>query len=156
VTSLVSAMPCLWILIRHSIAAGELSQALDVVNLILSVSHPSAPSPHQVLPTASLSTTFVTPPEEKPSVNAVNAQLVVGTKDSALRNASNVLSRAATTVGNFVERGEAHWGQALLVRRANWGMLPKPLPPGQLPFPQQKDDRGSRDFVISFGLEDCA
>jgi mediator of RNA polymerase II transcription subunit 17, fungi type len=152
-----SCQPCLCLSIYNSIAAGELSQALDVVNLILSVSHPEAPSPHQVLPTASLGATFVTPPEEKPSINALNAQLIVGTKDRALRNASNILSRAAETVGTFVERGEVHWGQAILIRRANWGLLPKPLQPGSLPIPQHKDvDHSSRDFVISFGLEDCA
>lgn len=123
-----------------------------MVNLLLSASHPQDPSPHQILPSASLSTTFVTPSDEKLSVKAINTQLVVGTKDTALRNAANVLSRAAANVNSFVERGEVHWGQAVLARKANWSLIPKPLPP----FTQRKDiDHGARDFMISYGLEDC-
>ncbi|KAF8341421.1 subunit 17 of mediator complex-domain-containing protein [Cantharellus anzutake] len=93
------------------------------------------------------------PEDEKPSSKALNEQIVIGTKDRSLKDASDIISRAADHIDSFVGRAEIHWGQALSLRSANWPLVPK--------LPQASQSRGraelgnARDFLISYGLEHC-
>ncbi|KAI5124903.1 hypothetical protein M0805_007331 [Coniferiporia weirii] len=155
------------ILPRLHIALGEMSHARDLLSLLLSASAP-APSiasastltTPSTLPLASLnpalvpglltaSTVSALPPIL--SVQAFNAQLVTGGKDDALRKASDMLRVAAEGVERSTTRSEIYWADALRVRCANWGLIPAPLPLGA---PTGKGaDKASRDFLISYGLE---
>jgi mediator of RNA polymerase II transcription subunit 17 len=42
----------------------------------------------------------------------------------------------------------------LKIRRENWGLIPAPLPPGS--SMGKGADKSSKDFLISFGLEECS
>lgn len=139
-----------------SVAAGEMSQALDVVNLLLSSTRPSEPSPHPELPAACIATTQVTKPPAIPSVQSVDAQLVVGSKDKALRDAAQLFSKAAESLGGEVMRGEEYWQDALRLRKANWELMPRPLPVqfGAPTASRKGFDATARDFLVLFGLEE--
>ena len=50
-------------------------------------------------------------------------------------------------------KGEKYWVDALKVRRANWGLNPAPLPFGSATG--KGADKTSKDFIISYGLEEC-
>lgn len=50
-------------------------------------------------------------------------------------------------------RADKYWVDALKIRRANWGLIPAPLPYGA---PIGKGaDRTSKDFWVAYGLEEC-
>jgi mediator of RNA polymerase II transcription subunit 17 len=100
-----------------------------------------------------LSATTVTKPAPIVSVQAFNAQLTLGGKDEALRKAAGVFKTAAESIERARVRGERYWVDALKIRRANWGLIPAPLPFGA---PTGKGaDKTSKDFLISYGLEEC-
>ena len=50
-------------------------------------------------------------------------------------------------------RGDKYWVDALKIRRSNWGLIPAPLPFGSAIG--KGADKTSKDFLISFGLEEC-
>ncbi|KAJ7904566.1 subunit 17 of mediator complex-domain-containing protein [Mycena olivaceomarginata] len=101
---------------------------------------------------AALSATTVTKPAPIVSVQAFNAQLTLGGKDEALRKAAGVFKTAAESIERARVRGEHYWVDALKIRRANWGLIPAPLPFGT---PTGKGaDKTSKDFLISYGLEE--
>ncbi|KZT20349.1 hypothetical protein NEOLEDRAFT_1075722 [Neolentinus lepideus HHB14362 ss-1] len=152
------------------IALGEMSHARDLLSLLLSTStaatasevssilpsshssHASTPAP--VLPNAELTATIVTKTPPIPSVHAFNAQLTIGGKDEALRQAADVFKGAAAGMERARVRGEHYWSQALKIRKANWGLVPAPLPFGSAIG--KGADKTSKDFLISFGLEDSS
>ncbi|KAI6047138.1 subunit 17 of mediator complex-domain-containing protein [Pisolithus marmoratus] len=134
------------------IALGEMTEARDVLSLLLS----SAPSQHvsaaSSLPPSALTATVVTKPPPISSVEVFNAQLTIGGKDEALRKAANIFGVAATKLEKSRQSSENYWADALKIRRANWGLVPAPLPLGA---PTGKGaDKTSKDFFISFGLEE--
>jgi mediator of RNA polymerase II transcription subunit 17 len=96
---------------------------------------------------------MVTKPLPIPSVQAFNGQLVVGGKDEALRKAANIFKSAAESMERGRLRGNKYWVDALKIRRANWGLIPAPLPFGAATG--KGADKTSKDFLISFGLEEC-
>jgi mediator of RNA polymerase II transcription subunit 17 len=100
-----------------------------------------------------LTATIVTKPSPIPSVQAFNAQLVVGGKDEALRKASDIFKTASESMERGAARGDKYWVDALKIRRANWGLIPAPLPFGAATG--KGADKTSKDFLISFGLEEC-
>ncbi|KAF7355356.1 Mediator of RNA polymerase II transcription subunit 17 [Mycena sanguinolenta] len=101
---------------------------------------------------AALSATTVTKPAPILSVQAFNAQLTLGGKDEALRKAAGVFKTAAESIERARVRGERYWVDALRIRKANWGFIPAPLPFGA---PTGKGaDKTSKDFLISYGLEE--
>lgn len=148
---------------KHSIALGEMTLARDLLSSILASSNapptlPSIlhsavpdPSPSENLPT--LSSTSVTKPPFIVSVQAFDAQLAIGGKDEALRKAAGLFKTAATRMERGRVRNEKYWVDALKIRRGNWGLVPAPLPLGSATG--KGADKTSKDFVISYGLEEC-
>ncbi|KDQ29410.1 hypothetical protein PLEOSDRAFT_1039855 [Pleurotus ostreatus PC15] len=124
-----------------------------VVSVIQSLMPPApASSTSEPKPPPKLSTTIVTKPPPISSIKAFNAQLTISSKDLALRNAADVFKAAADGMDRSRVKGEKYWVDALKIRRANWGLIPAPLPFGA---PTGKGaDRTSKDFLISFGLEE--
>ncbi|KAJ7638863.1 subunit 17 of mediator complex-domain-containing protein [Roridomyces roridus] len=162
------------VLPQLSIALGEMMQAKELLSLLLASSPASSgpatslaglvnaitataplPGVTPAAPTPSLlSATTVTKPSPILSVAAFNAQLTLGGKDEALRKAAGVFKSAAESMERARIRGEHYWVDALKIRRANWGLIPAPLPFGA---PTGKGaDRTSKDFLISFGLEESS
>jgi mediator of RNA polymerase II transcription subunit 17 len=149
----------------RSIAQGELSLARDLLSVLLGspdASHlPTVPNAHPVaqpvtaLPAHSIAAAVVTQPEPIPSVRAFNAQLVLGGKDESLRAAAAVLRSAATALDASQPARERYWLDALKLRRANWALIPAPPPLGAAPGPRGAE-RLATDFLVSFGLEECA
>jgi len=101
-----------------------------------------------------LSATIVSKPPPIPSVQAFNAQLAISGKDEALRKAANSFKAAAESTERARLIGERYWVDALKIRRENWGLIPAPLPPGS--STGKGADKSSKDFLISFGLEECS
>ncbi|KAJ6539396.1 subunit 17 of mediator complex-domain-containing protein [Mycena capillaripes] len=143
-------------------ALGEMTHAKELLSMLLSSATPStlastlagttaAPSSSAA---ATLSATTVTKPAPIVSVQAFNAQLTLGGKDEALRKAAGVFKTAAESIERARVRGERYWVDALKIRRANWGLIPAPLPFGA---PTGKGaDKTSKDFLISYGLEESS
>lgn len=125
-----------------------MTHAKELLSLLLS----SAPSLASAS-TSTLSTTTVTKPPPIVSVQAFNAQLTIGGKDEALRKAAAVFRSAAESMERGRIRGERYWVDALKIRRANWGLIPAPLPFGSATG--KGADKTSKDFLISYGLEEC-
>lgn len=156
--------------ITNSVALGEMSQARDLLALLLSMSGstPSGPTVQSLtagssnLPVAEpspsltpglLTASTVTPLPSISSVQAFDAELIAGGKDDALRKASEVLHVAADGVERSMSRTDSFWADALRIRRANCTLVPAPLPIGA---PTGKGaDKTSKDFLISFGLSQC-
>ncbi|EEB95903.1 hypothetical protein MPER_05057 [Moniliophthora perniciosa FA553] len=155
------------------IALGELSHARDLLSLILSSANskpgsetnmsslpipslrtqpqPGPNDPPQPSP-STLSATVITKPPSIIPLQAFNAQLVIGSKDEALRRASDIFKTAADRMERTRLRNERYWVDALKIRRGNWSLTPAPLPPGA---PTGKGaDKTTKDFVISYGLEE--
>ena len=146
-----------------------MTQARDLLSLLLSASGPTAPISittaltGQSEPTSSalppsldpgsLTASTVTPQPPILSLQAFNTQLVTGGKDDALRKASDVLQAAADSIDRSTSRAESYWMDALHLRRANWGLVPAPLPPGS--STGKGADKTSRDFLVSYSLESC-
>ncbi|KAJ7507873.1 subunit 17 of mediator complex-domain-containing protein [Mycena galericulata] len=132
-------------------ALGEMTHAKELLSLLLA----SAPAIGSAATTPStLSATTVTKPAPIVSVQAFNAQLTIGGKDEALRKAAGVFKSAAESMERARVRGEHYWVDALKIRRANWGLIPAPLPFGS---PTGKGaDKTSKDFLISYGLEESS
>ncbi|KDQ12733.1 hypothetical protein BOTBODRAFT_34193 [Botryobasidium botryosum FD-172 SS1] len=156
---------------KLNIAAGEISQALEIVELLLSTKQSAAsgitaatattataaaaePPAPPIIPPSALTTTHITPAPPRSSIRARDAQLIVGTKDDTLRNAASIFSRAAQRIGRAVEDGEEYWRDAVRLRAGNWGMVPRPLPPSHIPV-RKGTDNPARDFLVSFGLEEA-
>ncbi|THH19874.1 hypothetical protein EW146_g1392 [Bondarzewia mesenterica] len=146
------------ILPQLHIALGEMTLSRDVLSLFLSStvsvalnadSLPALAPPPGILTSSSIS---VTP--AIPSVQSFNAQLVVGGKDEALRKAADLFRSAADSIERGRHLGERYWMDSLKVRRRNWGLIPAPLPFGA-PV-RRGSDRTTKDFLISFGLEESS
>ncbi|KAI6119297.1 subunit 17 of mediator complex-domain-containing protein [Pisolithus croceorrhizus] len=134
------------------IALGEMTQARDVLSLLLSSAPPQhVPTALSLSPSA-LTATVVTKPRPISSVEVFNTQLTIGGKDEALRKAANVFKQAATKLEKSRQSGENYWADALKIRKANWGLVPAhyhwvlQLGKGA--------DKTSKDFFVSFGLEE--
>lgn len=134
-------------------ASAQTPAGLDVTTLAAKpTAIPAAPA-HPTLPPGILTASLVSPPAPILSVQAFNAQLQTGSKDDALRKASEVLRVAAEGIERSSTRGESYWADALRTRRANWGLITAPLPLGA---PTGKGaDKTSKDFFVSYGLEQC-
>lgn len=131
-----------------------MSQARDLLSLLLSAGGPDEASPVPGLPKGALTTATTSKPVEIPSVGAFNAQLILGGKDAALRKAAAAFKSAAGSTERVRIRGEKYWSDALKTRNANWGLVPAPLPLGA---PTGKGtDKTARDFWITFGFAECA
>ncbi|KAJ7283599.1 subunit 17 of mediator complex-domain-containing protein, partial [Mycena rebaudengoi] len=133
-------------------ALGEMTHAKELLSMLLASSAAAAAS----TPTtpATLSATSVTKPPAIVSVQAFNAQLTIGGKDEALRKAADVFKSAAESMERGRIRGERYWVDALKIRRANWGLIPAPLPFGSATG--KGADKTSKDFLISYGLEESS
>ncbi|KAG1732327.1 hypothetical protein EDD22DRAFT_982535 [Suillus occidentalis] len=130
----------------------EMTYARELLSLLLASSAPTDPSPVPSLPSSTLTASIVTKPLPIPSVDAFNAQLTISGKDEALRKASSIFKAAANNLERSRLRGQRYWVDALKIRRANWGLVPAPLPFGA---PTGKGaDKTSKDFFVSFGLEE--
>ncbi|KAG6890572.1 hypothetical protein C0992_000580 [Termitomyces sp. T32_za158] len=126
---------------------GEITLARDLLASLLSSSSPQPETAATIL-----SATVVTKPLPIVSVQAFNAQLTIGSKDEALRKAADVFKSAAGSMDRCRIKGEKYWVDALKVRKANWGLNPAPLPFGSAIG--KGADKTSKDFLISFGLEE--
>ncbi|KLO08277.1 hypothetical protein SCHPADRAFT_944596 [Schizopora paradoxa] len=135
---------------RLHIAYGEMSQARDLLSLLLSTSSSSDPS-SVPLPSGSLTASSVSKLPAISSVQSFNARLVTGGKDEALRKASDVLKAAAEGVERGSAKSDKFWTDALSIRKSNWGLIPAPLPLGSAMG--KGADKTSKDFLVSFGLE---
>lgn len=127
-----------------------MTQARDLLSLLLTASLPSQPS---TLPPAPLAATVVSKPSPIVSVQGFNAQLTIGGKDKALRAAADLFKDAAESMEEGRLSGEKYWVDALKIRRGNWGLIPAPLPLGSATG--KGADKTSKDFLISYGLEEC-
>jgi mediator of RNA polymerase II transcription subunit 17 len=127
------------------------------INSILSNLQPN-PAPVQAAPTnePALTTTTVNKvlkPSPVTAIQAFDTQIVIGSKDEALRKAASLFDSAATSIEKNQERNEFYWLNALKIRQDNWRLLPAPLPPGS--FVGKGGDRTAKDLLISYGLEEC-
>ncbi|KAG1755640.1 subunit 17 of mediator complex-domain-containing protein [Suillus lakei] len=110
-------------------ALGEMTHARELLSLLLASPAPTDPPP------------FTKPPPYPFSGC-----------DEALRKASSIFKAAANNLERSRLRGQRYWVDALKTRRANWGLVPAPLPFGA---PTGKGaDKTSKDFFVSFGLEE--
>ncbi|GJE87473.1 hypothetical protein PsYK624_035560 [Phanerochaete sordida] len=139
------------------IALGEMCQARDLLSLLLATAPPpqipgitQAPAAPQGPSTLNASLVAKPPPIQ--SVQAFNAQLVVGGKDLALRKAADLLKAAAGSVEKSCSLSERYWVDALKIRRGNWGLIPAPLPFGTAMG--RGADKTSKDFLVAFSLEE--
>ena len=135
-----------------SISLGEMSHARDLLSSLLSslTAQPALQPSSQ----SNLSATVVSKPAAISSVQAFNSQLTIGSKDEALRKAANVFKAAADSMDRGRIRGEKYWVDALKIRRGNWGLIPAPLPLGAATG--KGADKSSKDFLVSYGLEECS
>ncbi|KAF9268018.1 hypothetical protein L218DRAFT_940755 [Marasmius fiardii PR-910] len=141
------------------IALGEMSHARDLLSLLLSSassgSNPMPPTSAADLQNQNLNTLSATIVDKPPAITplqAFNAQLAIGGKDEALRKAAGLFKAAAERMERGRLRSEHYWVDALKIRRANWGLIPAPLPLGA---PTGKGaDKTTKDFMISYGLEE--
>jgi mediator of RNA polymerase II transcription subunit 17 len=130
-----------------------MTHARELLSLLLASTTPIDPSLVSSLPSSTLTASIVTKPPPIPSVEAFNAQLTIGGKDEALRKAASLFKTAANNLERSRLRGQRYWVDALKIRRANWGLVPAPLPFGA---PTGKGaEKTSKDFFVSFGLEEC-
>lgn len=129
-----------------------MSHARDLLTSLLSSQSPPLASQPSSL--CNLSATVVSKPAAISSVQAFNSQLTIGSKDEALRKAANVFKAAAESMDRGRIRGEKYWVDALKIRRGNWGLIPAPLPLGAATG--KGADRSSKDFLVSYGLEECS
>ena len=129
-----------------------MSQARDLLSLLLSTSSSSDPS-SVPLPPGALTASSVSKLPAISSVQSFNARLVTGGKDEALRKASDVLKAAAEGVERGSAKSDKFWTDALSIRKSNWGLIPAPLPLGSAMG--KGADKTSKDFLVSFGLEQC-
>ncbi|CDO75576.1 hypothetical protein BN946_scf184858.g16 [Trametes cinnabarina] len=74
-------------------------------------------------------------------------------KDRSLRAAADLFKSAAEKMEDSRLAGERYWLDALKIRRENWGLIPAPLPLGSATG--KGADKTSKDFLISFGLEEA-
>jgi mediator of RNA polymerase II transcription subunit 17 len=137
-----------------------MSHARDLLTLLLSSKTPSQaqdPFPEAAASsspsTSSLTATIVTKPPPITSVQAFNAQVVIGGKDQALRQTADLFRAAVEAMERGHVKGERYWVDALKIRRGNWGLIPAPLPFGSASW--KGADKTSKDFLVSFGLEEC-
>ncbi len=134
-----------------------MSQAKDLLILLLATATPSQGPTGTDLnnspPGPSLTATIAAKPPPIQSVQAFDAQLVVGGKDKALRDAAELFRSAANGMEKSRTRSEKYFLDALKIRRGNWGLIPAPLPPGSAPG--KGADKTSKDFLVSFSLEEC-
>ncbi|THH08655.1 hypothetical protein EW145_g2561 [Phellinidium pouzarii] len=135
------------ILPRLHIALGEMSHARDLLSLLLSASAPvlsptGAPGllSLSAVPAAPLHPTLPPGPFNGFDRNAPSTYL-----------ASDVLHIAAVGIERSTSRSELFWADALRIRRTNWGLIPAPLPLGA--STGKGADKTSRDFLVSYGLE---
>ncbi|KAK0453773.1 subunit 17 of mediator complex-domain-containing protein [Armillaria borealis] len=142
------------------IALGEMTHARDLLSAILSTpgqvphSIPGIPLPEIQQQAAPLAATIIRKPPPIVSVQAFNTQLAIGSKDEALRKASDVFRAAADRLEGGRLRGEKYWADALKIRRGNWALIPAPLPLGSATG--KGADKSSKDFLISYGLEESS
>lgn len=131
-----------------------MTQARDLLCFLLSSTTSSKESsPVPSLPSDTLTASVVSKPPAISSVDAFNAQLTIGGKDEALRKAADVFKQAASRLERSRLNSEKYWVDALKIRKANWSLVPAPLP---VWAPSGKgSDRTSKDFLVSFGLEEC-
>ena len=139
-----------------------MSHARDLLTLLLASAPPStlslltsgeAPAPEPAAASPKLTATIVSKPAPIASVDAFNAQLTIGGKDEALRQAASLFKVAGENMERGRMTGESYWVDALKIRKGNWGLIPAPLP-----FNSQANklaDKTSKDFLVSFGLEEC-
>ncbi|KAH6914856.1 subunit 17 of mediator complex-domain-containing protein [Coprinopsis sp. MPI-PUGE-AT-0042] len=131
------------------IALGEITQARDILNSFLSTTQSK---PRTEAPTPSLSGTVVSKLPPIPSLQAFNAQMVIGSKDEALRKAADLFNSVAGRMERTQTRSEQYWVNALNIRLNNWRMVPAPLPPGSTIG--KGADRTAKDLLVLYGLEE--
>ncbi|XP_006460295.1 hypothetical protein AGABI2DRAFT_203249 [Agaricus bisporus var. bisporus H97] len=159
------------ILKNLAVSLGEMTQSQQVLAALLatpnnnsslpstqpsSQTQPEAHLPSQLQslpsPNVNFSATLVTQPPSITSVQTFNAQLAIGGKDEALRHAAGLFKASAKSIERTRLAGERYWVDALKIRRSNWGLVPAPLPLGSATG--KGADKTSKDFLISFGLEE--
>ncbi|KIY74142.1 hypothetical protein CYLTODRAFT_416401, partial [Cylindrobasidium torrendii FP15055 ss-10] len=101
-----------------------------------------------------LSGTMVKKQPPSISTQAFDAQLVLGAKDESLRKATDIFKTAADKMEASRMKSEKYWADALKIRKANWPLVPAPLPPGAATG--KGADKLSRDFMITYGLEESS
>lgn len=138
-------------LLSSILAASNANAPSTSLPSILHASVNPEPTQPETLPT--LSATSVTKPSPIVSVQVFDAQLAIGGKDEALRKAAGLFKSAAARMERGRSQNEKYWVDALKIRRGNWGLVPAPLPPGSATG--KGADKTSKDFVISYGLEEC-
>lgn len=142
------------------IAMGEMTHAKELLSALLSARAPlplqtllaaEPPAPTPTTPSI-INATTVTKPPGIPSVEAFNAQLILGSRDEALRKAATTFKLAAESMERGRVKSEQYWTDALKVRRTNWSLVPAPLPYASSFV--KGADKTAKDFLISFGLEE--
>lgn len=134
---------------------------MNVLHFLLStVDTTYVPHP-EVIPPGFLTTTDVVPfssslPAGLPSVQAVNSQIIIGTKDQTLRRASNIFQEAAIRAEKVVEQTASYWETAIELRRSNWPLVAAPL----RDLSNMVGHRGgfvgeayAKDFRVAYSLE---
>jgi mediator of RNA polymerase II transcription subunit 17, fungi type len=131
-----------------------MSHAKELLSSLLSPSS-TDPQPAGSQETSSLLTSaIVTKPPKAASVLAFDSQLSIGGKDDALRKAADLFRSSAESMERGRVVGAKYWADALKIRRGNWRLIPAPLPFGS--STAKGVDRTSKDFLVSFGLEECS
>ncbi|KAG8890593.1 hypothetical protein FRB98_007147 [Tulasnella sp. 332] len=153
--------------LRHSVVEKLYWADLEVDSILLvlhflftTVDSTYVPHP-EVIPPGFLTTTDVVPfssslPAGLPSVQAINSQIIVGTKDQTLRRASTIFQAAAARAEKVVEQAAGYWETAVELRRRNWPLVAAPL----RDLSNMAGHRGAligeayaKDFRVAYGLE---
>jgi hypothetical protein len=139
----------------------DVHNAIDLINLLLTTTNPDLEVTNPAFIPSSLTTTTAPAsakgrPAALPSVQALKAQLVVGTKHDTLQSAANIFTAAAERTSSIIQKSDKYWDHALRLRRANWTLAAAPLREslaGQILTKGM--DTSAKDFWVAFGLEDC-
>lgn len=125
---------------------------LSLTNLTGRSAVPLATKPN--LPETPLSCSIVTKPTAIPSVVSFNSQLALGSKDSSLRKAAQLLRRAADSTDRVGKANRSYWSRGYEIRDVCWGLAAAPLPYIGLQHHQGRGaDKVAKDFLVTFGLE---
>ncbi|KAG9017957.1 hypothetical protein FRB90_012843 [Tulasnella sp. 427] len=146
---------------KLQIAEGELSLASDLIEQLLMPPDPQwIPTKDTLIPGSMAASRVIQHSPALavalPAVQAVNSQIIVGTKDSTFRHVSDIFQAAAERTSNAVEKSDKYWETAVRLRRGNWPLVPAPSKRGNdTRFQRQlgTSDLYAKDFRIAYGLE---
>ncbi|KAI7864577.1 subunit 17 of mediator complex-domain-containing protein [Spinellus fusiger] len=106
-------------------AKSEIDVALDVINILAAQNRLNTTTKDLVLPTGTLTATYVSKPKATPKAQLEATQLTLGLKRKQQKTAAAYLKASAASLRTLVEKENVFWEEALDLRRNNWSMQAK-------------------------------